>query len=116
MSHQEGLVILPIRELIPPAGAIIIFALRTGTHGRYVYRRTVLSMEISGNSKLIVACSADKNSIIWGLDFGDCYKSLFTHDESVIPPVKFERNNTCDGDVEPSHYFWTVGTDKLLKD
>ena len=71
-------------------------------------------MDISDDSKLLVSCSADKNVKIWGLDFGDCHKSLFAHDESVMQ-VAFERNDTREGDTKPSHYFWTVGKDKLLK-
>lgn len=73
-----------------------------------IYKRPklpVLSMDISGDSKLIVTCSADKNVKIWGLDFGDCHKSIFAHDESVMQ-VAFEKD---------SHYFWTVGKDKLVK-
>lgn len=62
-------------------------------------------MDISDDSKLIVTCSADKNVKIWGLDFGDCHKSIFAHEESVMQ-VLFERK---------SHYFWTVGKDKMLK-
>ena len=62
-------------------------------------------MDISHDSKLIVTCSADKNVKIWGLDFGDCHKSIFAHDESVMQ-VAFEKE---------SHYFWTVSKDKLLK-
>lgn len=62
-------------------------------------------MDISDDSKLIVTCSADKNVKIWGLDFGDCHKSIFAHDESVME-VAFEKN---------SHYFWSVGKDKMLK-
>jgi U3 small nucleolar RNA-associated protein 12 len=65
----------------------------------------VLSMDISSDSKLIVTCSADKNVKIWGLDFGDCHKSIFAHDESVMQ-VAFEND---------SHYFWTVSKDKMLK-
>jgi len=64
-----------------------------------------LSMDISSDSKLIVTCSADKNVKIWGLDFGDCHKSIFAHDESVMQ-VAFEHG---------SHYFWTAGKDKMLK-
>ena len=62
-------------------------------------------MDISGDSKLIVTCSADKNVKIWGLDFGDCHKSIFAHNESVMQ-VAFEKD---------SHFFWTVGKDKMLK-
>ncbi|KAI0776016.1 WD-repeat-containing protein [Trametes elegans] len=80
----------------------------------YGHKLPVLSMDISGDSKLIVTCSADKNVKIWGLDFGDCHKSIFAHDESVMQ-VAFERNDTREGDTKASHYFWTVGKDKLLK-
>ncbi|TBU33243.1 WD40 repeat-like protein, partial [Dichomitus squalens] len=80
----------------------------------YGHKLPVLSMDISGDSKLIVTCSADKNVKIWGLDFGDCHKSIFAHDESVMQ-VAFERNDTREGETKPSHYFWTVGKDKLLK-
>ena len=80
----------------------------------YGHKLPVLAMDISGDSKLIATCSADKNVKIWGLDFGDCHKSIFAHDESVMQ-VAFERNDTREGDAKPSHYFWTVGKDKLLK-
>ena len=80
----------------------------------YGHKLPVLAMDISGDSKLIVTCSADKNVKIWGLDFGDCHKSIFAHDESVMQ-VAFERNDTREGETKPSHYFWTVGKDKLLK-
>jgi len=62
-------------------------------------------MDISYDSKLIVTCSADKNVKIWGLDFGDCHRSIFAHDESIMQ-VAFEKE---------SHYFWTAGKDKMVK-
>lgn len=65
----------------------------------------MLSLDISDDSKLIVTCSADKNIKIWGLDFGDCHRSLFAHDESVMQ-VAFEKG---------SHYFWSVGKDRMVK-
>lgn len=71
------------------------------------FQLPVLSMDISLDSKLIVTCSADKNVKIWGLDFGDCHKSIFAHEESVMQ-VAFERE-------KGSHYFWTASKDRLLK-
>ena len=74
-------------------------------------------MDISPDSKLIVTCSSDKNVKIWGLDFGDCHKSIFAHDESVMQ-VAFEQNDSRDGidnTGKQTHYFWTVGKDKMLK-
>ncbi|ETW84392.1 hypothetical protein HETIRDRAFT_381903 [Heterobasidion irregulare TC 32-1] len=67
--------------------------------------KAMLSMDISSDSKLIVTCSADKNVKIWGLDFGDCHKSIFAHEESVMQ-VLFEKK---------SHYFWSVGKDSMVK-
>ena len=65
----------------------------------------VLSLDISHDSKLIVTCSADKNVKIWGLDFGDCHRSIYAHDDSIMQ-IAFERD---------SHFFWTVGKDRQLK-
>ena len=41
------------------------------------------AMDISSDSTLLVTGSADRNLKIWGLDFGDCHKSLFAHDDTV---------------------------------
>ena len=73
-------------------------------------------MDISPDSKLIVTCSSDKNVKIWGLDFGDCHKSIFAHDESVMQ-VAFEQKDAREGEQtgKQTHYFWTVGKDKMLK-
>lgn len=62
-------------------------------------------MDISSDSKLIATCSADKNVKIWGLDFGDCHKSFFAHQDSVMQVV-FERD---------SHNFFSAGKDRLIK-
>jgi U3 small nucleolar RNA-associated protein 12 len=32
----------------------------------------------------LVTGSADKNIKIWGLDFGDCHKSIFAHSDSIM--------------------------------
>ena len=80
----------------------------------YGHKLPVLSMDISHDSKLIVTCSADKNVKIWGLDFGDCHRSLFAHDDSVMQ-VAFERNDVRELDAKPSHFFWTVGKDRMVK-
>nr|XP_019043827.1 U3 small nucleolar RNA-associated protein 12 [Kwoniella bestiolae CBS 10118]OCF22757.1 U3 small nucleolar RNA-associated protein 12 [Kwoniella bestiolae CBS 10118] len=77
----------------------------------YGHKLPVLSLDISQDSKLIITCSADKNIKIWGLDFGDCHRSLFAHDDSIMQ-VSFERGQ---GQERISHYFWSVGKDGLLK-
>lgn len=45
----------------------------------YGHNLPVLCMDISSDGDLLVTGSADKNLKIWGLDFGDCHKSLFAH-------------------------------------
>ncbi|MBD4020677.1 hypothetical protein GUI04_17105, partial [Xanthomonas citri pv. citri] len=49
----------------------------------YGHKLPVLCMDISSDGDLIVTGSADKNIKIWGLDFGDCHKSIFAHADSV---------------------------------
>jgi U3 small nucleolar RNA-associated protein 12 len=74
-------------------------------------------MDISQDSKLIITSSADKNIKIWGLDFGDCHKSIFAHEESIMS-VGFEKGMGHDGFVSTgrgSHLFWSIGKDGLVK-
>ena len=33
---------------------------------------------------MIITGSSDKNIKIWGLDFGDCHKSIFAHDDRFV--------------------------------
>lgn len=65
----------------------------------YGHKLPVLSMDISSDSTLLVSGAADKNIKIWGLDFGDCHRSLFAHDDSVMQ-VLFVHN---------THYVFTAG-------
>ncbi|EPQ30291.1 uncharacterized protein PFL1_02407 [Pseudozyma flocculosa PF-1] len=84
----------------------------------YGHKLPVLSLDISQDSKLCVTVSADKNVKIWGLDFGDCHKSIFAHDESIMG-VCFEHGQQggglFGGRQGDSHHFWTVGKDGMLK-
>jgi U3 small nucleolar RNA-associated protein 12 len=64
-----------------------------------------MSFDISSDSQLIVTASADKNIKIWGLDFGDCHKSIFAHDDSIMS-VRFVHN---------THYFFSASKDKQIK-
>ncbi|PKI83206.1 beta transducin [Malassezia vespertilionis] len=84
----------------------------------YGHKLPVLSLDISGDGKLCVTCSADKNVKIWGLDFGDCHRSIFAHDESIMG-VAFEHGEQggglMGGREGASHRFWTVAKDGLVK-
>ncbi|CAM9221958.1 unnamed protein product [Choristocarpus tenellus] len=50
----------------------------------YGHKLPVMSMDTSDDGTLIVTGSADKTVKIWGLDFGDCHRSLLAHDDSVM--------------------------------
>ncbi|KAM3231337.1 hypothetical protein ACQJBY_061485 [Aegilops geniculata] len=71
----------------------------------YGHKLPVLCMDISSDGALIVTGSADKNLKIWGMDFGDCHKSIFAHTDSVMD-VKF---------VPKTHYMFSVGKDRTVK-
>lgn len=77
----------------------------------YGHKLPVLNMSISSDSKLIATCSADKNIRLWGLDFGDCHKAFFAHNDSImqvafIPhPVNRDEN----------HHFFSASKDHTLK-
>ncbi len=71
----------------------------------YGHSLPVLCLDISFDSKLVVTGSADKNVKIWGMDFGDCHKSLFAHDDSV----------TCVKFLPRTHWFFSAGKDGKIK-
>jgi U3 small nucleolar RNA-associated protein 12 len=71
----------------------------------YGHKLPVLSLDISSDNNLLATASADKNIKLWGLDFGDCHKSIFAHDDSVMG-LAF---------VPKTHYFFSVGKDKSVK-
>ncbi|XP_030541100.1 WD repeat-containing protein 3 [Rhodamnia argentea] len=74
-------------------------------HSLYGHRLPVLCLDISSDGDLIVTGSADKNLMIWGLDFGDRHKSIFAHGDSIMA-VQFVGN---------THYVFSVGKDRLVK-
>ena len=65
----------------------------------------MLSIDISSDENLIITASADKNVKIWGLDFGDCHKSIFAHDNGI----------TAASFVNKTHYFFTTSKDGAVK-
>ncbi|KAJ5280512.1 Small-subunit processome Utp12 [Penicillium angulare] len=76
----------------------------------YGHKLPVLSMDISFDSKLIVTCSADKTVRLWGLDFGDCHKSLLAHEDSVMAVAFVPTNKDQNG-----HNFFSASKDRLIK-
>lgn len=71
----------------------------------YGHKLPVISMDISSDSRIIITSSSDKSVKIWGLDFGDCHKSIFAHQDSVMQ-VQF---------VWGTYYFFSVSKDKTIK-
>ncbi len=76
----------------------------------YGHKLPVLSMDISYDSKLIVTCSADKNVRLWGLDFGDCHKAFFAHQDSIMHVAFVPHNQDGNG-----HHFFSASKDRLIK-
>ncbi|KAL8707564.1 MAG: hypothetical protein Q9225_007734, partial [Loekoesia sp. 1 TL-2023] len=76
----------------------------------YGHKLPVLNMDISYDSKLIVTCSADKNVRIWGLDFGDCHKAFFAHQDSIMQVAFVPHNQDGNG-----HHFFSASKDRMVK-
>jgi U3 small nucleolar RNA-associated protein 12 len=76
----------------------------------YGHKLPVLSMDISFDSKLIVTCSADKNIRLWGLDFGDCHKAFFGHQDSILQVTFVPHNQDGNG-----HHFFSSSKDRMIK-
>ena len=76
----------------------------------YGHKLPVLNVDISYDSKLIVTCSADKNVRIWGLDFGDCHKAFFAHQDSIMQVAFIPHNQDGNG-----HHFFSASKDRMIK-
>ena len=76
----------------------------------YGHKLPVLNIDISFDSKLIVTCSADKNVRIWGLDFGDCHKAFFAHQDSIMQVAFVPHNQDGNG-----HHFFSASKDCTIK-
>ncbi|MCJ1342803.1 hypothetical protein MMC31_000992 [Peltigera leucophlebia] len=76
----------------------------------YGHKLPVLNMDISFDSKMIVTCSADKNIRLWGLDFGDCHKAFFAHQDSIMQVAFIPHNQDGNG-----HHFFSASKDRIVK-
>ena len=76
----------------------------------YGHKLPVLDIDISYDSKLIVTCSADKNVRVWGLDFGDCHKAFFAHQDSILAVAFVPDNAEGNG-----HHFFSASKDRMIK-
>ncbi|KAE8681978.1 aquaporin TIP1-1-like [Hibiscus syriacus] len=103
LKFQRSIGILKIRVSLPYK---IIRALLTGSSS-VCSGPTGLDggCMVLGNLHILDLTDGDKNLRIWGLDFGDCHKSIFAHADSVMD-VQFVHN---------THYMFSAGKDRLLK-
>ena len=69
------------------------------------HKLPVMAIDISFDSKILISASADKNIKVWGLDFGDCRKSLFAN-QDAITGVAF---------LPKTYQFITSGKDGVVK-
>ncbi|KAI9762387.1 MAG: hypothetical protein M1835_008037, partial [Candelina submexicana] len=76
----------------------------------YGHKLPVLNMSISFDSKLLVSCAADKNIRLWGLDFGDCHKAFFAHNDSIMQVAFIPHNADGNG-----HHFFSASKDHAIK-
>ena len=71
----------------------------------YGHKMPVTNYDISSDGLLLVSGSLDKSVKIWGMDFGDCHKTLPAHTD-VVTCVKFINN---------THFFITASKDCNIK-
>ena len=64
----------------------------------YGHKLPVLSCDFSSDGGMLVTGGADKTVKMWGMDFGDCHRSLIAHTDSVTC-VRFQVNAYCVFDV-----------------
>lgn len=82
----------------------------------YGHKLPVLAMDISSDGTLLVTASADKNIKVWGLDFNDCHKSIFAHQDSVMQvstSAYFKHDYVCHHSQIVSLYYRRAGVSQL---
>jgi U3 small nucleolar RNA-associated protein 12 len=71
----------------------------------YAHKLPVVAFDVSYDSMLLVSGSSDKNLKVWGMDYGDCHKSIIAHSQPITD-VKF---------VPETHFCFSSGRDFLIK-
>lgn len=71
----------------------------------YGHSLPVLTLDMSYDSTLIATGSSDRTIKIWGLDYGDCHRSLLAHEDSVTGLVFVPR----------THYLFSTGKEGRVK-
>lgn len=71
----------------------------------YAHKLPVTCFAVTHDNTLLVSGSSDKNLKVWGLDYGDCRKSIIAHSQGITD-VK------C---VHETHFAFSAGRDFLIK-
>jgi U3 small nucleolar RNA-associated protein 12 len=71
----------------------------------YGHKMPVLGLDISSDGLMLATGSADKSIKLWGMDFGDCRRSLRAHADSVL----------CVAFQPGTHYLFSGSRDGTLK-
>ena len=71
----------------------------------YGHALPALAFDISSDGALLVSGGADKSVRVWGLDFGDCHRSMRGHSDSVTA-VSF---------VQGTHHVFTASKDGTVR-
>mmetsp|Transcript_6034 Transcript_6034/g.10641 ORF Transcript_6034/g.10641 Transcript_6034/m.10641 type:complete len:811 (+) Transcript_6034:328-2760(+) len=69
------------------------------------HKLPITSFDISSDSAVVATGGADKNLKFWGLDFGDCHKTILAHEQSIMA-VKY---------VPDTHFLFTASKDRTIK-
>jgi len=71
----------------------------------YGHKMPVTNYDISSDGALLVSGGLDKSIKIWGMDFGDCHKTLPAHNDIV----------TCVQFIKDTHFFISCSKDCTMK-
>ena len=69
------------------------------------HKLPVLSLDITHDSTILASGSADKSIKIWGLDFGNCLRSIIPHTDAIM----------CVVFVPNTHQLFSSGRENIIK-
>jgi U3 small nucleolar RNA-associated protein 12 len=90
---------ISFRSAIPPAYPQVFYADSLKFFlSLYGHKLPVVCMDISADGTILATGSADKNIKLWGMDFGDCHRSIFAHSDTI----------TCLNFISNTHYLFST--------